>query len=248
LALERAGGAYVCAKRHSFDVARSGYVNLLQPQERRAKEPGDSKRAALGRRAIHEAGHTREILAAVGEIAQFAREDRVADAGCGEGFYLGRWQEEVGFAACGIDISSSAIELAARRYPACTWVVANADRALPLADGSVTKLLSITARRNVKEYARVLGARGMLLLAVPSPEDLKEIRGEGRDRSAQVEKEFNGDFALVETRRVTSRAELTAAHVEDLLWSIYRPRRAEAAREMTVTFSLDFLLFGKKGH
>ena len=36
-----------CPRGHSFDVARSGYINLLQPQERRSKEPGDT---AIARR------------------------------------------------------------------------------------------------------------------------------------------------------------------------------------------------------
>jgi hypothetical protein len=30
------------ARGHSFDIARSGYINLLQPQERRARRPGDA--------------------------------------------------------------------------------------------------------------------------------------------------------------------------------------------------------------
>ena len=32
----------ICPRGHSFDVARSGYINLLQPQERRSRNPGDS--------------------------------------------------------------------------------------------------------------------------------------------------------------------------------------------------------------
>ena len=32
----------VCPRGHSFDIARRGYVNLLQPQDRRSKKPGDT--------------------------------------------------------------------------------------------------------------------------------------------------------------------------------------------------------------
>ena len=34
LPLARDGRRLVCAGGHSFDVARSGYVNLLQPQDK----------------------------------------------------------------------------------------------------------------------------------------------------------------------------------------------------------------------
>src|ERR1017187_7110592 len=47
-----------CPRGHSFDVARSGYINLLQPQDRRSKEPGDTAVAAAGRRRLHDRGVT----------------------------------------------------------------------------------------------------------------------------------------------------------------------------------------------
>jgi 23S rRNA (guanine745-N1)-methyltransferase len=49
LPLAREGRRFVCPKGHSFDIARSGYINLLQPQDRRSKDPGDSAAAAAYR-------------------------------------------------------------------------------------------------------------------------------------------------------------------------------------------------------
>src|SRR5207245_8862794 len=43
----------VCPRKHSFDIAQSGYINLLQPQERRAKQPGDTAEAISARRRLH---------------------------------------------------------------------------------------------------------------------------------------------------------------------------------------------------
>ena len=57
-----------CPRGHSFDVARSGYINLLQPQERRSKEPGDTAVAAAGRRRLHDRGVTEPVLHAIAEI------------------------------------------------------------------------------------------------------------------------------------------------------------------------------------
>ena len=89
---------------------------------------------------------------------------------------------QIGFDAHGIDISIPAIDAAARRYPGCEWVVANADRFVPYADRSFSIVLSITARMNAREFRRVLRDDGRLLVAVPAPEDLIELRGTGRDR------------------------------------------------------------------
>ena len=42
LPLDVRGPAWRCSRGHAFDVGRSGYANLLQPQDRRSAEPGDS--------------------------------------------------------------------------------------------------------------------------------------------------------------------------------------------------------------
>ena len=56
LALTRDEKRAFCSRGHSFDVARSGYINLLQPQDRRSKEPGDTKEAVAARRRLMIAG------------------------------------------------------------------------------------------------------------------------------------------------------------------------------------------------
>jgi len=52
--LAREAERVVCERGHSFDVARSGYINLLQPQDRRAKSPGDSAEVVAARRRFLE--------------------------------------------------------------------------------------------------------------------------------------------------------------------------------------------------
>ena len=233
----------VCPRGHSFDVARSGYINLLQPQDRRSRRPGDTREALAGRQRLHELGVTRPLLDAIAELAAPTWQDIVLDAGCGDGFYLGNLAARAGCGARGVDISVAAIDAAARCYPKCEWTVANADRFLPYADGSFSLVLSITARMNAVEFRRVLGDDGRLLVALPAPGDLVELRGSGRDRTARTVAAFAPDFTLVEQRRATATAGLDADGVRDVLHSIYRPLRSRPAGSMRVTFSLDLLLF-----
>jgi 23S rRNA (guanine745-N1)-methyltransferase len=233
----------LCARGHNFDVARSGYINLLQPQDRRSKRPGDTTAALAARRRLHDRGVTAPLLRAIAEIVSPSPGDIVLDAGCGDGFYLGSLARQTGFRAHGTDISVPAIDAAARRYAECEWIVANADRFVPYADRSFSIVLSITARMNATEFRRVLREDGRLLVALPALDDLVELRGAGRDRGARAVETFANSFRLVVRRRVSTAADLDAVAVHDVLLSIYRPMRSQPVEAMRVTFSLDLLLF-----
>jgi 23S rRNA (guanine745-N1)-methyltransferase len=243
LSLVRDKRQMVCPRGHSFDIARSGYVNLLQLDQRRARNPGDTAEAIAARRRLHDLGVSELHRLAIAEMIAATSSDVVLDAGCGDGFYLGAMQRETGFEAHGIDISIPAVDAAARRYPACEWVVGNADRMMPYPDQSFSIVLSITARLHAAEFRRVLRDGGRLLVAVPAPDDLIELRGIGRDRVAQTLDSFANGFTLIDQRRVTHCADLDAAAVRDTQVSIYRPMQPRAAEARRVTFSLDLLLF-----
>jgi hypothetical protein len=96
---------------------------------------------------------------------------------------------------------------------------------------------------NVSEFYRVLKPDGRLLVAIPAPEDLIELRGEGRDRADRTIESFASAFRLSDRCRVTTQADLDGATVHDVLLSIYRPRALESVSPTRLTFSLDLLLF-----
>jgi 23S rRNA (guanine745-N1)-methyltransferase len=210
------------------------------------------------RRRLHDRGVSGPLLRAIAEMTAASAVDVVLDAGCGDGFYLGSLALDAGFEAHGVDISTHAVDAAARRYPPSDigkpkgngkfeWVVANADRHIPYTDRSFSMVLSITARMNAAEFRRVLRDDGRLLVAIPSPEDLAELRhrtGEaGRDRVERTLETFAEGFTLADRRRVTTTADLDASTVQDILVSIYRPMRSQKVEAMRVTFGLDLLLF-----
>lgn len=246
LTLSRDGRRLFCERGHSFDLARSGYINLLQPQDKRSNRPGDTPAAVAARRRLHDLGVTAPLLRGIAEIVNASSNDIVLDAGCGDGFYLGSAARETGFSGHGIDISVAAIDAAARRYPACEWIVANADRFIPYADRTFTVVMSITARMNASEFRRVLCDAGRLLVALPSPDDFIELRGPGRDRTARTIATFARDFTLADHGRATTTADLDDAAVHDVLHAIYRPLQSRPPEAMRLTFSLDLLLFRLK--
>ncbi|HZP36560.1 MAG TPA: methyltransferase domain-containing protein [Methylomirabilota bacterium] len=253
--LTRQGPGVRCARGHAFDLARSGYVNLLQPQDRRSARPGDSSAALAARRRLHARGVEEPVAAAITRLAMPASGDAVLDVGCGEGHLLAAIAGTAGAEGHGLDLSVAAIDAAARRYPTHYWVVANADRVLPYADGSFSLLMSINARRNPTEFRRVLRGDGTLLLVVPAPDDLIEVRervlGEAveRDRAERAIAEFTPLFTLERRERIRHTARLDAAALQDAMAGSYRAgRTSRLARlasiaELDVTLSRDALLF-----
>jgi len=246
---------YVCARGHSFDVARSGYVNLLQPRDRRSKNPGDSAEAVAARRRFLDRGHITPLRDAFLDLIVPHANGPVLDAGCGEGYYLGAMAARFPVEPEGLDLSLPAVDLAARRYPRCRFVVANADRFLPYADQSFALLTSITARMNAPEFRRLLAPGGRLVVAIPAADDLVELRaailGEGleRDRVERTVGTFATDFALERRERLQHKTLLDAASIAELMTSTYRGLRLRereklaAIGAMEVTLALDVLLF-----
>lgn len=250
--LERLDGVLACPAGHSFDVARGGYVNLLQPHDRRSLVSGDSKASLDARTALVSAGIGRALIDAVvtrAAVAVAARRDVVvAELGSGGGDTLAAMAGALAATAIGIDLSSAAASLAARRFPSLTWIVANADRRLPLVDHSVDLVLSQFGRRNPAECARVLAARGVMLVAVPAPDDLLELRaqvhGEGiaRDRGDAVVADHREHFTLVERMTVREHAHLDRPALLNLLAASYRGARLATAAHVASLDRLDVTL------
>jgi 23S rRNA (guanine745-N1)-methyltransferase len=170
--LSRAGRALACPRGHRFDLARSGYCNLLQPQDRRSRRPGDSAAALAARRRLFDRGHGDWLvphLLATFDALRLPPGAAVLDVGCGEGFYLGTLARERRIEAHGLDISAAAVDLAARRCPHATWTVGNADRTLPYATGSFDLALALTSRFDPAELRRVLAPRAPAAPASRAP-------------------------------------------------------------------------------
>jgi 23S rRNA (guanine745-N1)-methyltransferase len=257
LPLTRHERAFVCPSGHSFDLARSGYVNLLQPQDRRSTSAGDSKLAVHARAALERSGVGLAVIEAVitEAIALGIKKNVVVvDLGSGTGEMLGQLSSRHPVTGIGIDLSAAAAELAARRFPALTWIVANADRRLPLQDASVDVVLSIHGRRNPRECARVLTANGLLFAALPAADDLIELRtlvqghGVERDRAETMLGEHRTRFELVERLMIRQRLALERDALLNLLRSTYRGARfklsdrVETVSGMEVTLSSDVVM------
>jgi 23S rRNA (guanine745-N1)-methyltransferase len=250
-ALDRHDAVFSCRRGHTFDIARSGYLNLLQPQDRRSTSAGDAPAAVDARARLLAHGVGATILAAIvarADSLDLPRDPAVADLGCGGGDALAALAARRPIRGIGIDLSAAAIGRAVKQPGDLLWVVANADRRLPLLDESVHLLLSLNARRNPLECARVLAPGGFLVIAIPAPEDLIELRERvqgarvARDRTQGAVEEHAAAFTLGSRESVRERHTLEGPLLRDLLTGTYRGARASAHDQVSSLAALDVTL------
>ena len=163
-----------CARGHTFDRAREGYLNLLPVQHKSSLNPGDDAAMVAARTEFLEAGYYEPLRAALVDTLAPLRAAELLDSGCGDGWYTTALSATAA-ATAALDISKDAIKRAAKRDRAITWLVArSAD--IPLMDASVDAIAAIFSPVHVAEAARVLKARGSLVVAAPDEKHLWELR------------------------------------------------------------------------
>ncbi|MDG4802995.1 putative RNA methyltransferase [Micromonospora sp. WMMD980] len=166
-----------CARGHSFDTARQGYVNLLAG---RAPHAGDSAEMVAARANFLAAGHydrlADALAAAASRVGTGDPYPLVVEPGAGTGHYLAAVLAALPDAAgLALDVSKPALRRAARAHPRAAAALADTWQRLPLADRSVRVLLNVFAPRNGPEFHRVLDPAGALLVVSPTTEHLGEL-------------------------------------------------------------------------
>ena len=143
-------------RRHTFDVASAGYVNLASSK---ASGGGDDAALIRARTAFLEKECYLPIADAVCEAlhAHVGEQATVLDAGCGEGYYAAKMAER-GYAVLGLDLSKRGVMHAAKKakregLDAFFCVAGIFD--LPLADASVDAVVSLFAPVAEEEFFRL---------------------------------------------------------------------------------------------
>ena len=173
-----------CPTGHRFDRAKEGYLTLLPP--RAPRTIGDDRAMLAARSALLERGAYSPIAQAVAEAAATVATDasgapaRIADLGCGTGYYSAAVARALPAATFLLaDRSPDAVRLSLRALPRATGVVLDLWRPLPIRDGTVDVGLNVFAPRNGGEFARILRPNGRLVVVVPAEAHLRELRRAG---------------------------------------------------------------------
>lgn len=215
---------FKCCNRHSFDLAKFGYVNLA-PQIKQSANY--NKENFQNRQQILEVGFYQAILDAVSDLlASSKTTTTILDIGCGEGFYSRKLQEshsEKTFYA--FDISKDSVQIAAKSEPnwAVNWFVGDLAR-LPIKDANMDILLDIFSPANYGEFRRVLSKDGILIKVIPTENHLKEIRQRVQDQltnkeysNQDIKEHFQEHFTILSSQTASLTKTITAEQLQALL-------------------------------
>lgn len=213
-----------CNNRHSFDLAKFGYVNLA-PQIKQSANY--DKENFQNRQEILESGFYQAILDALSTmLSSLETSQTVLDIGCGEGFYSRKLQEshsDKTFYA--FDISKDSVQIAAKSEPnwAVNWFVGDLAR-LPIKDTSMDILLDIFSPANYGEFQRVLSKDGILIKVIPTENHLKEIRQIVQDQltkkdysNQDIKEHFQEHFSVQSSQIASLTKPITAEQRQALL-------------------------------
>ena len=213
-----------CCNRHSFDLAKFGYVNLA-PQIKQSANY--DKENFQNRQQILEAGFYQAILEAISDLLASSKNAKtILDIGCGEGFYSRKLQKrhpDKTFYA--FDISKDSVQIAAKSEPnwAVNWFVGDL-ACLPIKDASMDILLDIFSPANYGEFRRVLSKDGILIKVIPTKNHLKEIRQKVQDQltnkeysNQDIKNHFQNNFTILSSKTASLTKTITADQLQALL-------------------------------
>ncbi len=229
--LAREDGSLKCENRHTFDVARSGYVNMLPPGKARNAKSGDDAGMVRARRTFLFTGKYDRLSDGVAKLISESAPERdlvtVVDSGCGEGYHSCRIARGVAASRgkvllAGFDASKTAAEAASKLAKSLGMAgprgigddfAGDAEAcfmtgnifSLPIREGSVSAVVSMFAPIAWEESARMLTDGGVVVIAASGTDHLIEMRSLIYDEV--IKKETDGpsvpaDFEMIRHRNV----------------------------------------------
>ena len=177
---------YKCENNHTYDIAKEGYVNLLISNQKRSKNPGDSKEMVLARVEFLSKGYYGVLSDKINQmIVESLNKDNndkfnIMDLGCGEGYYLTNlknYMDEKNIKAnyYGMDVSKEAVKYASKTNKDCVWAVGN-NFHIPAESKSIDCILSVFSPIDIDECNRVLKDDGVFVRVLPRTNHLIQLR------------------------------------------------------------------------
>lgn len=257
----------VCPNGHCFDISKKGYVNLLQKSTKTKYD----KELFKSRNIICKRGFFDPMLDEVGSIIKKGllgialKEIKILDAGCGDGFHLGRIvnslqkRTTLDLFGIGIDISKDGILAASKSYFDIIWCVADLAN-LPFINKQFDVILNILTPSNYGEFDRTLKDDGLLIKVVPGSGYLKEIRrifyhetDKQTYSNTEVIELFSNNFDILDTREITYNKVMNKDELYHLIkmtplsWSATNKKIKQAFDKKLKHITVDFtIIVGQK--
>lgn len=224
--------SYQCANGHSFDIAKQGYVNLLPVQQKKSKNPGDSKEMVQARTRFLDMGFYKPIASLLSKIIfqqiTKERDSCIFDAGCGEGYYLQQVintaqdiESESSLSFIGMDISKPAVIAASKRNRQARWVVGTNSQP-PFLNDSIDLIFSVFGFHSFDGFKNSLKTNAILIIIEPGKKHLQELKeiiyAEPPSEKEETRSNDENNYTLIDTQHLQFKITLnTNQQILDLL-------------------------------
>ena len=179
--LIKEAGCFKCESNHSFDIAKSGYINLLNPGKMNNAKAGDSKEMIRARTTFFECGAYSKIKDRLCQITSSLKNDVIVDAGCGEGYYTcGLAKTNTSSLVFGFDMSKFGCEHGAKaakrdNLDKLHFAVGNIFD-IPIKNEYADIVVSLFAPVASEEFARVLKSGGHAIVVSAGIDHLNGLK------------------------------------------------------------------------
>ena len=230
--------AYSCAAGHVFDRAAKGYVNLLPPNRKNSKEPGDDVDSIRARQRFLNGGFYAPLAERLRTLATkfLPQNGTLLDCCCGEGYYTRALRQALctygkNPRCAAFDISRTGIRYAATRSDPTEYAVAGVFH-IPAPDAQFDLTLLCFAPYCDAEMTRILKPNGILLRVLPGKRHLFALKAQLYEHP--YENDETGDpvstLQCIDTQRVQAKIHVDRTQLTDLLaMTPYAYRTAPAA-------------------
>ena len=166
--LNRKDNVYKCLNKHSFDIAKEGYLNLNLTS---SKNTGDEKNMIKARKAFLEKDYYLFLKEELNKIIININPNNLLDLACGEGYYTKDFpiKEKIG-----IDLSKKALKIASKEDKTTKYILKNIFD-VPLKNNSLDLIITIFAPLS-KEINRLLKDDGYFIMVKPDINHLYELK------------------------------------------------------------------------
>lgn len=226
------GNNVICKNNHNFDLAKTGYINLLvgNTKVNYTKENFES------REAIYKLDIFKEMASKVSEIIYerylkelSTSEVSILDIGCGEGSHTLnivnslKKIDDKKIQAIGMDIEKEGIKLASKKSAEVIWSVADLAKS-PFKSEKIDIITNIFTPSNYNQFKRILKKEGILVKIVPGSEYLKEIRKglykntiKENYSNEKIVDYFEEHFEIIHKENIIKTQKIEKRYVEQLI-------------------------------
>lgn len=178
----QASQGFYCANKHHFDRSEQGYWVFTQPK--RQKPTGDSRQQVRAKRFLLESGIFSPLFERMAIMILSLQKEELSllDYQCAEGFYLRALSAKLAELANSINVDYSGVTdaenaiFAAAKAQTPGLLCLSTPKALPFANNSIDLVTVIDKPLKGKECVRVLKEQGVMLLVLPGPRHLWQLK------------------------------------------------------------------------